>query len=55
MNISIEHWWNDTDREKPVPLPHFAPQIPQDLSLDQSRLTAVRSQRLATLTTTKYN
>ena len=46
----MEHWWNDTDKEKPevrgekpVPIPLRPPQISQELTWDRARSSAVRT------------
>jgi hypothetical protein len=37
---------NRSTRRKPVPVPLYPPQIPHDLTCDQTRAAAVGSQRL---------
>ena len=52
MNMSMEHWWNDTDREIPKYLAqnlsycYSLPQIPHGLTWDRTQPSAVRGQRL---------
>lgn len=47
--MSVENWWNDTDKgkleileEKLVPVPLCPPQIPCDLALDRTRVSMGR-------------
>jgi hypothetical protein len=49
----MEHRWNETDRgkpknsgQKPVPVPLCPPQIPDELTRDRIRASAVGSRRL---------
>jgi hypothetical protein len=44
--LVMEHRWNETDREKPVPVSLCPPQIPHGLTRDRTRSFAVRGRRL---------
>ena len=51
--MSMEQWWNDTDRgktevlgQKPVPVPLSRPQISNGLTWNQARDSAVRRRRV---------
>jgi hypothetical protein len=53
--VSVEHYWKDTDRVKPVllgengvPMTLHLPQILQELAHDWPGATGVRGQRLTT-------
>jgi hypothetical protein len=45
-SVSMEHWWNDIDRRKPLPVPLCPPQVPRGLAWDWSWASAVGGQQL---------